>query len=433
MLKNEPKAVVDAIREIMKNSSETAQETHQVAAEKLGEKYKTMKPVQEIFGVLKAMDKADKANQEVKKQKAKELVGNQHKLDKNKNGKLDAHDFKLLRKEEAEQTDEARHSDPGKRVLRDIGAMEKRAKPSMAELDKNKQISASDKDKLAKTAELMKREKAMKEEAEIRDEKTKTIVKRAKAVYGKGVETQGEKMKEEQVQVEGEENLDEARFKKGQDVGKPGMMFGKIAAKAAKKYGSKEAGQRVAGAVLKKVLAKKAMKEETEQVEEGNDAKGARPGWMLRADPKLAAKVKEKQKAHKDMVKAMLTVGPTKVKEELDLEEGRGRPRKNPNDPKWQKKPAEGEDHEDLAPDSGKEADQHIHVRLKQAADSSEKKGSEIKFDNGKTHFVHQHVAQRVLSSLDKMKPDVRAKVHDHIQKSHENLMQVHTMLAGKK
>lgn len=32
-----------------------------------------------------------------------ELKGNQHKLDKNKNGKLDKHDFKLLRKEEVEQ------------------------------------------------------------------------------------------------------------------------------------------------------------------------------------------------------------------------------------------------------------------------------------------------------------------------------------------
>jgi hypothetical protein len=32
------------------------------------------------------------------------LKGNQHKLDKNKNGKVDAHDFKLLRKEESEET-----------------------------------------------------------------------------------------------------------------------------------------------------------------------------------------------------------------------------------------------------------------------------------------------------------------------------------------
>jgi hypothetical protein len=35
-----------------------------------------------------------------------ELKGNQHKIDKNKNGKIDAHDFKLLRKEEVEQIDE---------------------------------------------------------------------------------------------------------------------------------------------------------------------------------------------------------------------------------------------------------------------------------------------------------------------------------------
>jgi hypothetical protein len=35
-----------------------------------------------------------------------ELKGNQHKIDKNKNGKIDAHDFKLLRKEEQEQIDE---------------------------------------------------------------------------------------------------------------------------------------------------------------------------------------------------------------------------------------------------------------------------------------------------------------------------------------
>jgi len=35
-----------------------------------------------------------------------ELVGKQHKVDKNKNGKIDAHDFKLLRKEDAEQIEE---------------------------------------------------------------------------------------------------------------------------------------------------------------------------------------------------------------------------------------------------------------------------------------------------------------------------------------
>ena len=35
------------------------------------------------------------------------LKGKQHKIDKNKNGKIDAHDFKLLRKEEAEESNES--------------------------------------------------------------------------------------------------------------------------------------------------------------------------------------------------------------------------------------------------------------------------------------------------------------------------------------
>ncbi len=38
----------------------------------------------------------------------------------------------------------------------------------------------------------------------------------------------------------------------GKDIGKPGKNFSKIASKAAKEYGSKEAGERVAGAVLAK-------------------------------------------------------------------------------------------------------------------------------------------------------------------------------------
>lgn len=60
----------------------------------------------------------------------------------------------------------------------------------------------------------------------------------------------------EDVQLEDGEKLVEARFMKGQDVGKPGMNFSMIARKAAKKYGSKAAGQRVAGSILKKVLNK---------------------------------------------------------------------------------------------------------------------------------------------------------------------------------
>lgn len=46
------------------------------------------------------------ARQAMNKQVKEELKGDQHKIDKNKNGKLDKEDFKLLRKEEIKQVDE---------------------------------------------------------------------------------------------------------------------------------------------------------------------------------------------------------------------------------------------------------------------------------------------------------------------------------------
>ena len=53
-----------------------------------------------------------------------------------------------------------------------------------------------------------------------------------------------------------EGELEEARFKKGEDIGKKGKGFAKIEKSAAKRYGSEEAGKKVAGAILKKVVKK---------------------------------------------------------------------------------------------------------------------------------------------------------------------------------
>ena len=55
---------------------------------------------------------------------------------------------------------------------------------------------------------------------------------------------------------EEDESMYEARFKKGEDVGGKGFEFKDIAKKAAKQYSSEEAGKRVAGAIMKKVLNK---------------------------------------------------------------------------------------------------------------------------------------------------------------------------------
>ena len=57
-----------------------------------------------------------------------------------------------------------------------------------------------------------------------------------------------------------------SKAKKGEDIGKPGKNFSKIASKAGKEYGSKEAGKKVAGAILAKLR-----KENTENLEEKAD------------------------------------------------------------------------------------------------------------------------------------------------------------------
>lgn len=43
----------------------------------------------------------------------------------------------------------------------------------------------------------------------------------------------------------------------GKDIGKPGKNFAKIEKSAAKRYGSKEAGERVAGFVLARLRGKR--------------------------------------------------------------------------------------------------------------------------------------------------------------------------------
>jgi hypothetical protein len=60
----------------------------------------------------------------------------------------------------------------------------------------------------------------------------------------------------------------------GRDIGKPGKQFAKIAKSAAERYGSKERGEKVAGAVLAKLRAKESIEEA--DVEEGNEFTQAR-------------------------------------------------------------------------------------------------------------------------------------------------------------
>jgi hypothetical protein len=79
----------------------------------------------------------------------------------------------------------------------------------------------------------------------------------SKENYDKGLKTSDESVEEA--------TLSAKAARAGKDIGAPGKNFAKIAKDAAKRYGSKAAGERVAGAVLAKMRAH----EEVEQTDEG--------------------------------------------------------------------------------------------------------------------------------------------------------------------
>lgn len=230
------------------------------------------------------------------------------------------------------------------------------------------------------------------------------------------------------------DQVDEQRFEKGEDVGRPGLNFKKIAKEAGKKYGSKEAGQRVAGSILKKVLRKEegVLDEDNLEKRIGINAVNRKPragqtnlknipaGNYPGSQNKFTDRDKDLQKDQlkKDIKAKAGTHKKPNLPEEAELDEARGRPRKDAS----------------AGDDSGPEPDAHIHVQLKKAADSvkddvSGKGGADVKFDNG-SQFVNAEHAKKVLGALDKLKPADREKLHNHIKQSHANFQAVHKLVS---
>ena len=112
-----------------------------------------------------------------------------------------------------------------------------------------------------------------------------------------------------------------------------------------------------------------------------------------------------------------------KMKEEVELDEARGRPRKHPVAPKK----GGDDDEDDYGPDTGPEPDQNIVNHLKKAVDTG---GThEVKFADNSSHKVPAHVAHKVLGAMGKLKPSDRLEIQKHIGQSHKNLMDVHRMI----
>jgi hypothetical protein len=121
-----------------------------------------------------------------KKVMDEELKGQQHKIDKNKNNKIDAHDFKLLRKEE--NVEEAMSKADVPTYLR----KQQGEKPlTMADVKAAPKDSISHPDNLAKARGAVKEESI--EEADI--EKTATGMKVYGSSYGNSVRARREQVK----------------------------------------------------------------------------------------------------------------------------------------------------------------------------------------------------------------------------------------------
>lgn len=219
---------------------------------------------------------ADKEKMQKEEIKKEELKGDQHKIDKNKNNKIDAQDFAILRgqKKVKEDMHFAKKLIEGMKRS-DIPASVRKARGDApltpAEVKAPAKDSISDKENLAK---------ARNEEVEQIDEKNvptspekwakaKAAAKSKFAVYPSAYANGwaskkykamggGWKTAKEEVEVE-EEILDEKAgysakaARAGKDIGKPGKAFSMIAKKAGERYGSGEAGKRVAGAILAKL------------------------------------------------------------------------------------------------------------------------------------------------------------------------------------
>lgn len=114
----------------------------------------------------------DSVSEAYKKMKAEELKGNQHKLDKNKNGKVDSHDFKLLRKEDAVEEGVNKSDIPA--------SQRKDDKLTLADLEKERTQNKSHSVQLAKNNGT-----TQKEETELVEYETKDGVYKHQAKAGR--------------------------------------------------------------------------------------------------------------------------------------------------------------------------------------------------------------------------------------------------------
>ena len=212
------------------------------------------------------------------KEVKEELKGNQHKIDANHNDKIDAQDFKILQ---------------GKKKVKEDQEMtfaQKLVERAKAKMQEKKDVVMPE----AVTPTSPVKNQDVADKSYLKD---KPGVKSDLKNLGRFLT--GKKETNESV-----EELDEKAgysakaAKAGEDIGKPGKQFAKIAKSAGEKYGSEEKGKKVAGAILAKLRKEEADLEE--QINEVLSKDASAGDWIsdfTKSDnPKFAGKSKAKRK-----------------------------------------------------------------------------------------------------------------------------------------
>lgn len=317
---------------------------------------------------------------------AKKLKGNQHKIDANKNGEIDAHDFKLLRaKKEMKESSDYEYE----MARNELATAERAIKRMMKHLKGEGNLEAWVQSKITKAADYLDSVADYMESNKIEEAAmtgdgvvgSGSVTKDNKDVVSKtapkaeGPSDEEKKALTNKVKEIQKENVEfsEASYsakeaRAGKDIGKPGKNFEKIAKSAAKRYGSEEAGEKVAGAILKNLR-----KEESEV---------------------------DFSEEELDHIEAVM--------------EGRGRPPKE-GSAAWQRRYGNNAGGEKAAEaPAGRDARQHIQVIAGQAA-----AGRNIEFthNNGEKTTISPVMGRKITAHLDGLKPAARQdavnKIHD--------------------
>jgi hypothetical protein len=305
---NKKDPLVDAVAKVMQENELRRQVERQVN-ETYGIHSKKALPFEKHAEYDRVLaEKTQQALNEGWSMKKEELVGQQHKIDANKNNKIDSQDFKILKakkgqmdesgdmgpaKGKKEKTTTYRHKTSGKevvgvrpppgdgwevvkeestieRIKNNLGLNNEKSPKKDPNYKPDEGPSQADKDALTQKIK------------DNLDEYTHWTPQdgkdRSKLIRPSKTNNQDGKDHSRLIRPSGNPNpplkkntnpaeLKEAKYsakaaRAGEDIGKPGKNFEMIAKKAGERYGSEERGKKVAGAVLAKIRAKH-MKEET--------------------------------------------------------------------------------------------------------------------------------------------------------------------------